>query len=376
MVAAVLALVPLQEDYFPLDPGTAWSYETSTGKTHVQRVMGLEKVGPTVCVVKQHGETEQFWLAAGKEGVFVHRAKGVTFEKPLQLFKFPLTKGESWQGEARSSSGSVLYRFRSVGEEEIEVPAGKYKAFRVDWTIEQGAAGTVGSTWLARSVGMVKQTYRAGQAESVLQLATFERPAGAFLPLAVGNRWVYASDMHVDLDVIYEIAGREKVGDADCFVLDVKTQFRPPPKDDPNAEPPPYSEARLMRKEWLSPGADGVLVHKLQRGRGEMPVDKPFYRVKSALRKGDEWEGEARAEANPPRYHYWVEEECDIEVPAGKFKAMKLRLKIVSGENHLAEGNEWWVKDVGLVKSEMTLTSPGGGATSVGSELREFRRGK
>ena len=190
------------------------------------------------------------------------------------------------------------------------------------------------------------------------------RPAAgdSYYPLAKGSKWTYTTDYADDTVLVHEVTGTEKVGDVECFIVEHKTVG-------------PTLGTRMMRKEWLAPGPDGILIHKLQRGRSELDVVSPFFKVKSAMRKDDEWKGQAKAEENPPKYKTRVEEEVDVEVPAGKFKTWKIHIKIESGTRHSAEGSEWYAPNVGLVKSEITIRAAGEDFTLV-SELKKFEPGK
>lgn len=187
-------------------------------------------------------------------------------------------------------------------------------------------------------------------------------PGDTYYPLAKGAKWTYSTDYADDTEIVHEITGTEKVGETECFIVEHKTVS-------------PTIGTRMMRKEWLASSADGVLIHKIQRGRSEMDVVKPFAKVKSEMRKDDEWKGEAKGTENPPQYAVRVEEECDVEVPAGKYKAWKVHLRIESGTRHSAEGTEWYVKNVGIVKSEVTIRAGGDDFTMV-SELKKFEPGK
>jgi hypothetical protein len=132
---------------------------------------------------------------------------------------------------------------------------------------------------------------------------------------------------------------------------------------------------RILRKEWLAVSDEGVRIHRILRGRGEMSVEKPFFKMKSSLTKDDEWEGEAHASQNPAKHTYRVGGEEEVEVPAGKFKAVKMSVKIESGTRNVAEGFEWYARNIGLIKAEVTIKAGGEGATIV-SELKEFKPGK
>jgi hypothetical protein len=187
-------------------------------------------------------------------------------------------------------------------------------------------------------------------------------PGDTYYPLGKGYKWTYSTDYSDDTELIHEVTGSEKVGETECFIVEHKTVG-------------PTLGTRLIRKEWLAADAEGVLIHKIQRGRSELEVVKPFFKVKNAMRKDDEWKGEAKATENPPLHSFRVEEESDVEVPAGKYKAWKVHIKIESGSRHSAEGTEWYVKNIGLVKSEITIRAAGEDFTLV-SELKKFEGGK
>ena len=188
------------------------------------------------------------------------------------------------------------------------------------------------------------------------------RAGDTYYPLAKGHKWVFSTDYSEDTELVHEVTGTEKIGDVECFIVEHKTVST-------------ALGTRMMRKEWLAADGDGTLIHKVQRGRSEMDVAKPFYKVKHAMKKDEEWKGEAKATENPPQYTIRVEEEVDVEVPAGKYKAWKVHLKIESGTRHAAEGTEWYVKNVGIVKTEITIRAGGEDFTMV-SELKKFETGK
>lgn len=341
LALAVLAL-PAQEEYFPLAKGMRWTYETHAGKPFVKRVLGFQDVRGTRCAIVQFGDTQQHWVSAGKDGVRVHRSRGVTFERPLLLFRFPLTKGDRWTGKAESDRGEIAYRFEGAGEEKVEVPAGTFTAFRVDWTMTQGSATTKGRTWLARGMGAIKETF----GRSSLSLVKLERPQEARYPLAKGKEWIFRTDYDKETRIVHAVTGVEKVGEVECFVVERQSRA------------PYFPKPRVLGKEWLAVTDKGVVVHKIRRGRTDYAVVKPFFKLKNRLVIEDEWGGETRGDEIPPKYQYWVEGQEDVKVPAGEYRAWKLRYKVQSGP-HVAQGFEWWVKNVGLVKYELNLSTAG-----------------
>jgi hypothetical protein len=353
----VLALLlPSQEEFFPLDEGAVWTYQTSAGRDHIRRIVGTERVGDVLCSVVRAGETEQHWLAGSKEGISTHRARGVTFERPALMIKFPLVKGDAWKGEAESAEGKIVYSFTNVGEEDVQVPAGRYRAFRLEWILEGVQSRSSGSTWLARGVGAVKLSYVSGGVETVLELARFESPRRVSFPLGRGFRWVYKTEID-DVDRVTEVTGTEKVGEVECFVVEYRSQDR------------------VLRREWLEAASEGARIHKLQRGKSTLAVEKPFFKIKNDLVKDAGWGGEAQASELPPRYSYRVVGEEEVEVPVGRHRAWKLHVRIDSGDLYVFEGHEWYARGVGLLKSDITITSRNESYTTT-AELKEFTRGR
>jgi hypothetical protein len=197
---------------------------------------------------------------------------------------------------------------------------------------------------------------------AILALLQSAPAAESWLPLAPGARWTYRTDVDESTEFIHEVTGVEKVGGVDCFTVEHRSAH------------PAFDAPRVLRKEWLASGEDGVRIHRLQRGRSLMEVEKPFFKIKRDLRKDDDWEGEARISENPPKFRTWVEDEAEVEVPAGRYKTRRLRFQVQAGERHTAEGFEWYARGVGLVKAEMTIRSSGEG-TSFTSELKAYRPG-
>lgn len=347
MMALILAL---QVDYFPLEPGTTWTYLTRGGREYSKRVLGRD--GDQTIVL--HGTSEKHWLSVAADGVRAHRSKGVLFDVPLLLFKFPLKAGDAWSGEAKAEGRPLAYSFSTAAEEDVDVPAGTFRAFRVDWTM----GATSGQTWLARGVGSVKERF----GEAGLDLLRVSLPDETWLPLKKGAKWTYSTDYDEKTDLVHEVVGTEKVGDVECFVVEHRSE---------NAE---EKRIRKLRGEWLSAGEGGVKILKVRRGQSDMTVEKPFFKLRLPFRKDDEWAGEAAAGENPSKYTTIVEGQEEVQVPAGKFLCWKLKVKVESGTRHKSESTEWYAKDVGLVKADTTISASGEDFQWV-SELKKFDPG-
>ncbi len=188
-------------------------------------------------------------------------------------------------------------------------------------------------------------------------LSAQDEKKASWLPLAKGAKWTYKTDQEVDM--IYEITGKEKVGDVECFVVEHRT-----------------GEDRVMRKEWLAVDAGGVKVHQGQRGKTtKLSVEKPYLKLKTPFEKGATWTGESKTgDGAVITYTAEVIGEEEIEVPAGKYKAWKLSTTAKSEAGGVT-GTEWYAPDVGMVRAEFDFNF-GGSGTAVVYELKEFKKGE
>lgn len=148
----IYILLLLQEAYYPLAEGHVWTYKAPDGKDYVRKVASAE--GKTF-KIQEPFMNEAFTLEA--DGLR-HRGKAL-------WIKFPLKKGETWADEKEKSSGAV------EDEEDVEVPAGKYKTFRVK--VKTEAFELI--LWLAKDVGEVKREIKLGGNAVTLSLVSFKK---------------------------------------------------------------------------------------------------------------------------------------------------------------------------------------------------------
>ncbi len=184
---AVLSLLPLaggSGDYYPLSEGCAWEYDAVVvqGRRETRmaarvRVAGVKKVGETECTVLETtfgGASSLEYVAASPAGVWVYggRNGGVdySFDAPVLRLKYPPAAGCAWEGGAGRDGTSVAYRAKVLGEESVDVPAGRYDAFKVSMEMDTPAGAVRSFCWYARDVGLVKQWLRRTNALSDMEL--------------------------------------------------------------------------------------------------------------------------------------------------------------------------------------------------------------
>jgi hypothetical protein len=164
----LVALTAVTQDYFPLKEGMQWTYAMGDGTDSIKKVASKQTVDGKDClVVRGLGawgvfRDEPATLLASKDGVRIVRMAEF---KDLLWLKNPLQAGDKW------SSGFLQNEV--LGEEEVQVPAGAYKALKVRARFgdDEGTSGEW-ITWYAAGVGEVKSTVTVTQGKKAPQTFT------------------------------------------------------------------------------------------------------------------------------------------------------------------------------------------------------------
>jgi hypothetical protein len=188
VVGVLAAQEKLKETpYYPLQVGTAWHYRTGDSKFTV-RVARHEKVGDTLCALLETSRNGKVvgseHLAIADDGVYRHDLSEMgksllrrSLKPPLLILKLPPKKGNSWKVDSKGDGQTFRGSFE-VGEQEITVPAGTYKAFRVaSQDLEINSLKPSITTFFAKGVGMVKQIIEVDDVKVEIELEKFE-PGG------------------------------------------------------------------------------------------------------------------------------------------------------------------------------------------------------
>jgi hypothetical protein len=120
-----------------------------------------------VSFTREEGGPPLYQYGASADGVFGVSYEGEVYDRPLRVLKLPPKEGETWEVEPPATPGRPAQKFKyTTGkEEEVEVPAGKFKAVRVD------VEGT--THWHAPGVGMVKSVTPDKRGDRVQVLKSF-----------------------------------------------------------------------------------------------------------------------------------------------------------------------------------------------------------
>ena len=171
------------DPYFPTTEGTKRVYETRTGENVSEH---------TEVVTKVEKKDGAFRVAVGQEvdgemrvtSVFEVSARGVSrvanaagdLPNPVPLLKLAAKPGDTWDWEREGPGGfgPVTTRYTAGPEEEVEVPAGKFKALRVESATELKGRVTKYTLWYAPGVGLVKSVSTSGGPERNQVLKAFK----------------------------------------------------------------------------------------------------------------------------------------------------------------------------------------------------------
>ena len=174
MVPAAPRLKDTGDDklYFPTAVGTRWVYDTGGGQYEEEITESKREGRATIVTVIRTECGDESWRTVYRvsgDGLEVTASGGVTYEKPLPLIRARRKPGEDWNYTYSRGEG-LFSRNHSVcvGNESVEVRAGKFLALRLDSTdslsIDGNAPykGLPTSKWFAVGVGLVKSENRDG----------------------------------------------------------------------------------------------------------------------------------------------------------------------------------------------------------------------
>jgi hypothetical protein len=153
-------------NFYPMQVGNTWTFAVTANDkkaTSVNKIARTEMVGGKALAVLElsiNGKvvaTEH--LLQNADGVFRYRNNTEDIKPPLCLLKYPLQGNAKWGGDVTVGTEKAKYT-AEAREEAVQVPAGKYKALRVDikMTTDNGAQTVKTTYWFAQGVGIVKQT--------------------------------------------------------------------------------------------------------------------------------------------------------------------------------------------------------------------------
>jgi hypothetical protein len=166
--------------YHPTKVGDTRLYE-ETGKdfarritaevTKVEKTDGALEVAETRTAVLNGDQVTGFRTVAVSAAGVTDLSRGTD-----HVLRLPAKAGESWTFQSGAANEVPDHKaiYTTGKEEEVEVPAGKFKAVRVDSeTFRNGERESKSSDWYAPEVGLVKSVTTMGGSDRTLVLKSF-----------------------------------------------------------------------------------------------------------------------------------------------------------------------------------------------------------
>ena len=176
MLRAVVVLILLlsggttRADWpFPTTAGTVWQYaltrEPDPATVHVTRkVLPSQDIGsqnsvPVETVADGVPESTEFLKMEGEAVLVTSRSsagKTTTFDPAATILPSKLEVGSPCDGDGKIAETNVTIPLKVIGEEEVKVPAGSFRAWRIHGE-DRGTMSTVADRWFVRGIGSVKE---------------------------------------------------------------------------------------------------------------------------------------------------------------------------------------------------------------------------
>jgi hypothetical protein len=170
-------------NYYPLKVGSTWHHQLDAGNGQkiqlVSQIAGTDTIAGRELArleVSANGQklpaTDHLERTDG--GVFRVRMGPLELAPPICLIKYPLKSGQTWGGEMKVSGKSVTVEGREGEAEDVQVPAGKYRAIPCTVVVSDGDAKSTNIFWFADGVGIVKQWSDLGNQSVTTELTRYE----------------------------------------------------------------------------------------------------------------------------------------------------------------------------------------------------------
>ncbi len=169
-----------QANYYPLQVGNKWEYRVDVAGTSAQAVSRIAKIetidgAPLARLEAKVNDkdvaTEH--LRVTDKGVFRYRNNNQEINPPVCLLRYPAKSGDKWDGDITVGKEKGNYSCETK-DDNVEVPAGKFKTLKVTVTLQAKGQNVTTSYWFAKDVGFVKQTVEAGDLNINMELEKFE----------------------------------------------------------------------------------------------------------------------------------------------------------------------------------------------------------
>jgi len=380
--------------YMPLQVGNRWEYSlTQNGKsgTLISKIARIEVVSNIALAVL---ESEVDGKVTSTEilreidlGVIRLRSGQLAPTPPFLILRSPAKGGDKWNAAFVVGKNKGTYVVETA-EEEIDVPAGKFKTIQTAMTIRLGTGKpSTTKTWYAQNVGIVKQAVgddvvavlqdfsvpsavakagdgiaasdagqgglAAGGLAAVGLAATKEVKSkyAIYYPIDVGNRWEYDFSVNGAVSankLVMRIGRLETDTTLPLSVLETEV------------------DGKIVATEHLRQTEQGVF-----RFRADNQVHSPALLIaKTPLKGGDKWGGTFTVGNKKKTYAAETSDEV-VDVPAGKFKTVRVK-STLEEQGKKTTTILWFAENIGFVKQSLD-----GDGLKIVAELRshELKQG-
>lgn len=164
--------------FFPHRLGDALVYQHGDGDAAPEEIVSVTKVEETegavfvtVARAMKGKPAKNSKARIDDRGVFWLEIGSRSLDPPICILTTPATRGKTWEDAIKLSGGDTAKtKYTIASEEEIEVPAGKFRAIRVDVDSEINGEHSMGVEWHAPDVGLVKSVTKVEPAAITITL--------------------------------------------------------------------------------------------------------------------------------------------------------------------------------------------------------------
>jgi len=171
--SGIVKSLPDEGGYYPLDLGGQWTFELKEKnqiKTSVVTCDKTAKINHLDCVHLKSSENRlSCWIEKKGDVVNIVQTSRsllglanlvITFDPPIPILKFPLTKGDTWeyQGWGRTFflSKPLHVRYQNKGLETIQLDGKSYQAYRIEANYQVGNdPAKIQISWYAQGLGFI-----------------------------------------------------------------------------------------------------------------------------------------------------------------------------------------------------------------------------
>lgn len=163
-------------DYYPTALGSKWVYkfEDSTDTTEITAVetRGDARI-VTFSTPSGAKDVTTYTVSVSRKGVFRTHLDKEAIDPTVCFLQHPYKPGDTWDVDTVIRGLPAKLSFTAREAESVEVPAGRYRAVRVDADETFPGKQSRLTYWFAPDVGLVKIRYTTGESDAVTELQSF-----------------------------------------------------------------------------------------------------------------------------------------------------------------------------------------------------------